>query len=116
MTSKGAQMADEGVLTQHNDQWRTGSIHQPDFTPSVLGRARWGVVARLPVDAAVHAQPLFVPRVPLPDGRQHNLLVVATARNTLYGYDADSYAPLWHKWLGLPDSSDELPPYKGHPC
>jgi len=109
-------MADDGVLTEHNDQWRTGSIHQPDFTPSVFERARWGVVARLSVDAAVHAQPLFVPRVPLRGGRRRNLLVVATAKNTLYGYDADSYALLWRTELGSPDSSDEHPPYKDHPC
>jgi hypothetical protein len=109
-------MAEDGVLTQHNDQWRTGCIRQPGFTTSVVEHDRWGVVARLPVDAAVYAQPLFVPRVPLPSGRECNVLVVATAANTLYGYDADSYDLLWHNPLGLPDSSDEQPPYLGHPC
>jgi hypothetical protein len=95
----------QGVLTQHNDAARTGSISHPGFTPSVVESPHWGRLRHLPVDAAVYAQPLFVHNVKLPSGAVRHIVLIATARNTLYAYDATSYELLWTLLLGQPDSS-----------
>lgn len=105
-----------GVLTQHNDASRTGTIRQRGFDASVVASAQWGLVQRLDVDGTVWAQPLFAFNVRRPGGAVRHIVVVVTARNTLYGFDGSTYELLWMTPLGRADSSDWLPPYAGLGC
>jgi hypothetical protein len=95
----GAQAA--SVLTQRNDFDRTA--HNPRetvLTPAAV-RGSFGKLFDLPVDGQVYAQPLMVPGVVI-DGSPRNLLIVATARNTVYFFDADGGQPLWSRNFGRP--------------
>ncbi len=98
VTSAGAEAAD--VLTQHNDNARTGVnaaetvLSTANVKPDSFGRL-W----TLYVDGQVVAQPLYVsqlridtstnPNAPLVRGT-FNAVVVATMHNTVYVYDADA--------------------------
>src|SRR5262249_52163794 len=58
--------------------------------------ATFGKLYSCAVDGAVYAQPLWVANLNF-GGVKHNVLFVATQRNTLYAFDADSSscAQLW---------------------
>ena len=108
------------MLTQHNDNGRTGVnpaetlLNTTNVKPDTFGRL-W----TLYVDGQVVAQPLYVsqlrvdtstnPNTPLVRGT-FNAVVVATMHNTVYVYDADAEnrlpdgktRPLWATWLGPP--------------
>jgi hypothetical protein len=116
----GAVPAAPDVLTQHNDNARTGvnaseSVLTTDnVKPDAFGRL-WTLYA----DGQVVAQPLYVsqlridtrtnPAVPAVDGT-FNAVVIATLHNTVYVYEADAEnrlpdgrtRPLWATWLGPP--------------
>jgi hypothetical protein len=69
------------------------------------------------VQGQVYAQPLYVPRVPQPDGTVRNLLVVATMHDMLYVFDADAPlntpgtapSPLLAQSLGTPLRFNYMP-------
>jgi hypothetical protein len=62
-----------------------------NVTPSGFGR-----VFSLPVDAGIAAQPLYVPGLAIPGQGTHNVLFVATMKDSIYAFDADTPgAPLW---------------------
>src|SRR6266566_4960957 len=98
----------QDVLTQRDNNARTGVYIQPGLNPaSFVPANHWGHLGSLLVDAAVYAQPLYVSSLVMPDGRQHNVMYVATARNSVYAYDADPpFTQLWKIPLGTPDDSD----------
>ena len=84
------------VLTQHNDVSRTGQ----NTTETILSTTnvnvnQFGKLFALSTDGQVYAQPLYVPGVTI-NGATHNVLIVATAADSVYAFDADSNsAPLW---------------------
>lgn len=84
------------VLTHHNDRARTGA----NLSETVLNVAnvsmRFGRLFERKVNGAVYAQPL-VARVSVSNSMR-NVLYIATMRNLVYAFDADSpdaNAPLW---------------------
>ena len=83
-------MAQTPVLTQHNDNARTGqNTTETILTPSNVNSTQFGRIFTLPVTGQVYAQPLYVPNVTIA-GIAHNLLIVATEGDLLYAFDADS--------------------------
>jgi hypothetical protein len=84
------------VLTQHNDNARTGqNLHETILKPSNVNVARFGQLGKLPVAGGVDAEPLYVPRLVI-NGATHNVLYVATERGIVYAFDADTISPpLW---------------------
>ena len=97
-----------GVYTQHNDNARTGAnLRETVLTPSNINARQFGLLFRHVVDEQVFAQPLYVPDLPVAGGR-HNVVIVATAANTLYAFDADRDAtPYWTVNLGLAGSVEQ---------
>lgn len=88
------------VLTQHNDTDRTGwNAHEATLTPAAVAGGTFGKLFDLPVDGLIYAQPLVATGVEI-DGAHHDLVLVATAHNSLYAFDADSGAELWHENYG----------------
>ncbi|HTS16784.1 MAG TPA: pyrrolo-quinoline quinone [Verrucomicrobiae bacterium] len=107
-TTGCAQMTD--VLTYHNDNGRTGqALTEQILTPANVNMSHFGKLWVLPVDGKVDAQPLYAAGVSIPGKGEHNVLIVATEHDSLYGFDADSTNVFWHVSLleGGETPSDE---------
>ncbi len=102
-----------GVLTQHNDNSRTGAnLNETILNTSDVNVAQFGKVFERDVDGQIVAQPLYVPNLLIPGQGVHNVVIVATMHDTVYAFDADNpqeAQPLWSVSLG---SSVLLP----NPC
>jgi hypothetical protein len=94
--------AQTNVLTYHNNNARTGqNFWETTLTPSNVTPSSFGKRFVIPVDGLVDAQPLYVSGVMTSSGR-HNALYVATEHDSLYAFDADTGALLWHVSLLKP--------------
>ncbi len=97
------------VTTYHNDGLRTGwNPTETDLTPATVASSRFGLLKTLNVDGNVFAQPLMVSNFVMPDGSSHNVLLVATGHNTVYAFDAQTYAVLWQVNLGKSQSTADV--------
>lgn len=93
----------QDVLTYHNDLARTGlDSSETILTPSNVNSGSFGKLFVLSVDGKVDAQPLYVSGVTIPNNGMHNVLVVATEHDSVYGFDADNGSELWQVSLLLP--------------
>jgi hypothetical protein len=87
------------VLTFHNDISRTGQdTNESTLTTSNVVSTGFGLVGSMNVDGHVDAEPLYVQGVTI-GGASHNAVYVATENDSLYAFDADTYAQLWHQSL-----------------
>ncbi len=84
------------VLTQHNDNARTGqNLHETILKPSNVNVASFGQLGKLPVTGGVDAEPLYVPQLTIA-GAARDVLYVATEHGMVYAFDADAVGPpLW---------------------
>ncbi|HYC09507.1 MAG TPA: PQQ-binding-like beta-propeller repeat protein [Steroidobacteraceae bacterium] len=98
------------IVTYKYDLGRTGQ----DLTESVLTLANvnpqsFGLQRVLTTDGKVDAQPLYLSGLTV-QGAKHNVLFVATESDSVYAFDADSGALLWHvSLLGSGETVDDLP-------
>ena len=95
------------VLTQHNDNARTGqNTSETILTTANVNTSQFGKLFALPVDGQVYAQPLYVPGVTI-NGGVHNVVIIATENDSVYAYDADSAsaALLWKTKASLVDAA-----------
>jgi uncharacterized protein (TIGR03437 family) len=96
--SAGAQV---NVLTYKYDNARTGqNLNEPLLSPANVNAVHFGRRFSHTVDGNLYGQPLYVATVPVADGTLHNIIVVATAHDSVYAFDADddrgaNSAPLW---------------------
>src|SRR5260221_3714897 len=102
--SSAASLVTVKVLTQHNDNARTGAnLSETALTPANVGKL--GRLFSLPIQGAAYAQALYVPNVAIAGKGTHNVLYVATMHNLVYAFDADDAAqtaPLWQRQLEAP--------------
>jgi hypothetical protein len=85
------------VLTYHNDIARTGqNLNETLLTITNVTSAKFGKLGLYSVDGLVDAQPLYASNVAVPANGTHNLLIAATEHDSVYAFDADSGAQLWH--------------------
>ena len=84
------------VLTQHNDNARTGqNTSETILNTTNVNVNQFGKLFAMPSDGQIYAQPLYVPGVTI-NGSVHNVVVFATENDSVYAYDADSSGvPLW---------------------
>src|SRR5215212_3616794 len=76
------------VLTQHNDNHRTGAnLAETQLTPDALRSGRFGRLYARSVEGDIYAQPLYLRGVQTPHGVK-NLVFVATSKNWVYAFDA----------------------------
>jgi len=92
------------VLTQHNDNARTGSTFESTLTVQNVRPGNFGLIRSLPVQGLVFAQPLFVTGI---GGR--NVVIVATAQNYVYAFDDATGVQVWGRQLGPPVLGADLP-------
>jgi hypothetical protein len=87
------------VLTQHNDNARTGdNLAETSLTVTNVNTNTFGLLYSRPVDDEIYAQPLIMTNVTIPSVGVRNLLIIATVNDTVYAYDADDpsvVAPYW---------------------
>ena len=86
----------QDVLTYHNNNARTGLNNtETILTPTNVNMAGFGKLFTIPTDGLVDAQPLYLSAVTIASVA-HNVLIVATEHGTVYAFDADTGANLWH--------------------
>lgn len=98
--------AQTAVTTYHNDNYRTGwNNTETILTPSNVNASQFGLLATVPVDDQVDAQPLLVPNVTITAGNYqglHNVVYVVTGNDTVYAIDANAGTILLSNHLGTP--------------
>lgn len=96
-TSRPPSSSSTDMLTYHNDVARTGqNLKETTLSPANVNSAMFGKVGFYPVDGLVDAQPLYASQVTIPGNGKHNVLIAATEHDSVYAFDADSGATLWH--------------------
>jgi hypothetical protein len=84
------------VLTYHNDAARTGqNLEEKILTPANVNFYGFGKLGFLAVDGLVDAEPLYVSNLKVA-GHAHNMVFAATEHDSVYAFDADTLAQLWH--------------------
>ena len=100
------------IVTYKYDLGRTGqNPTESILTLANVNSASFGLQRILAADGKVDAQPLYLSGLTL-QGANHNVVFVATENDSVYAFDADSGATLWHASL-LPagETVDDLPTY-----
>ena len=91
--------ADVAVLTQHNDLARTGAnLDEAILNVSNVNSNQFGLLFTRLVDDQIFAQPLIMTNVNLGTNGTHNIVIVPTANDSIYAFDADDpsiTAPYW---------------------
>ena len=97
------QIAAANVLTQHNDNMRTGAdLQEFVLTTTNVNVSQFGKLFSRTVDGQMYAQPLYVHAVTI-SNRVRNVVYVATEHNSVYAFDADDATAsnaLWQVNLG----------------
>jgi hypothetical protein len=97
------------VTTYHYDAYRTGwNPNETVLTPATVKSAKFGLLATIPVEGSVLAQPLLVSGFLMPDGVKHDVLLIVTEHDSVYAVDAQTQATLWTVNLGTPQSAKDV--------
>ena len=84
------------VTTYKNDLSRSGqNLSESALTPANVASATFGLLRLLPVDGKVDAQPLYLSKLAV-GSNFFNAVFVATEHGSVYAFDSDSGAILWH--------------------
>ena len=109
-----ATYAQVSVLTQHNDNSRTGlNANETVLNTSNVNVASFGKLFSRAVDGYIYAQPLYVSNLNI-GGKTRNVVYIATEHNSVYAFDADdpnAADPLWHvgpSTLGTPIPNSDV--------
>lgn len=84
------------VLTYKNDLNRSGqNLTESTLTLANVNSSAFGLLRNLPVDGKVDAQPLYLSQLNI-SGKADNAVYVATEHDSMYAFDSDTGAVLWH--------------------
>jgi hypothetical protein len=93
------------VLTQHNDNARTGAnLSERVLTPANVNKRHFGMLFKRVVDDQLYTQPLLITKVRI-GGGWHDVVYVTTVNNSVYAFDANdatALSPFWHVNFGTP--------------
>jgi hypothetical protein len=91
-----------GMLTWRNDNSRSGQNQQElALSPTTVSSATFGRLFSCALDGYAYAQPLYVANLTIPGKGTHNVVLVATEKDTVYAFDADA-TPCAQLWLPTP--------------
>jgi len=95
VSATGAALSTD-MLTFKNDLARSGqNPTESTLTSSNVNSTTFGLLRSLAVDSSVDAEPLYLSKLTL-GGAVHNVVFVATENDSVYAFDADTGASLWH--------------------
>ncbi|HEX4268321.1 MAG TPA: PQQ-binding-like beta-propeller repeat protein [Steroidobacteraceae bacterium] len=84
------------VVTYRDDVARTGSNSTESvLTPTNVNSSSFGLLRVLGVDGKVDAQPLYLSQLFI-GGAAHDVVFVATENDSVYAFDPQTGATLWH--------------------
>jgi uncharacterized protein YjdB len=84
------------IPTWHVDNDRSGlNSQETTLTPANVNSSSFGKLFSIPVDGYVYASPLLLSNLTI-NSALHNVLFVATEYDSVYAFDADTGAQLWH--------------------
>jgi hypothetical protein len=84
------------VTTYRDDVTRSGAnTTESVLTPTNVNSSSFGLLRLLTVDGKVDAQPLYLSQLSVA-GAMHQVLFVATENDSVYAFDPQSGATLWH--------------------
>jgi hypothetical protein len=97
------------VTTYHNDVARTGqNLTETALTPANVTAQTFGLLRNLPVDGKVDAEPLYLSQLSTTTGTR-NVVYVATEHDSVYAFDSDTGAQIWHVSLLGPGETTSDP-------
>ncbi len=109
-----AALAQVNVYTRSYNTARTGAnLQETILTPANVNSTNFGKLFTVHVDGEVYAQPLYVSDLAIAGGT-HNVVLIATMRNSVYAIDADDGAVLWTRNFGTPINPAIAQSYEGH--
>lgn len=100
-----------GTLTWRNDNSRSGvNDRELALAPGTVNSSSFGKLFSCPVDGYAYAQPLYVPNLLIPGHGTHNVIFVATEKDSVFAFDADASpcVQLWQTSL-IPAGSEAVP-------
>jgi hypothetical protein len=79
-----------GTFTWRNDNSRSGQ-NQKEFAlaPATVASSTFGKLFSCPLDGYAYAQPLYVANLVIPSKGTHNVVFVATEKDSVFAFDAD---------------------------
>ena len=84
------------VTTYRDDVARTGAdTTESMLTPAKVNSSSFGLLRMLTVDGKVDAQPLYLSQLAVA-GATHDVVFVATENDSVYAFDPQTGATLWH--------------------
>jgi outer membrane protein assembly factor BamB len=101
------------VVTYKNDLARTGqNLTESVLTLANVNATNFGLLRILAADGKVDAQPLYLAALTV-QGAAHEVVFVATESDSVYAYDSDTGALLWHvSLLASGETVNDLPASK----
>lgn len=88
-----------GMLTWRNDNSRSGINSQElALTPGNVNSSSFGKLFSCLIDGYAYGQPLYVSNLPIPGKGTHNVIFVATEKDSVYAFDADA-GPCVQLWV-----------------
>ena len=93
------------VLTQHNDNARTGAnLRETTLTPANVNQTGFGMLFKRVLDDQLYTQPLLATGIQV-NGGTRDIVYVTTVNNSVYAFDAndaEAAQPVWHVNFGTP--------------
>ncbi len=97
-----AALAQVNIYNRSYDLGRTGAnLQETVLTPANVNSNTFGKLFTVHTDGEVYAQPLYVSNLAIAGGT-HNVVFVASMRNTVYAIDADNGTVYWTQNFGTP--------------
>jgi hypothetical protein len=87
-----------GTLTWRNDNSRSGvNSKELVLAPGTVNFSSFGKLFSCPIDGYAYAQPLYVPNLTIAGIGTHNVVLVATEKDSIFAFDADA-SPCLRLW------------------
>jgi hypothetical protein len=87
-----------GTLTWRNDNARSGvNIQELALAPETVNSSTFGKLFSCTIDGYAYAQPLYVPNLPIAGKGAHNVVFIATEKDSVFAFDADT-SPCEQLW------------------